>query len=229
MSISTIARRTAVLTAATTLAGTAAAGAALAATAAATSLSVKVTHGTVAAGQSDTLTGSLRAGKTAVAGQKVDLLERLPGASKWSTVQSGTTAAKTGQVSFTVKDFKRNEQFELLHPATAAYGRSVSAVVTVHVAPHVSATLASSSVRHGQTTTLSVRLTPSQAGQTVYLQVYGSNKKWSDSSHKALNSKSATSFTVGSSKAGKVTYRVRIGASSSHAAAVSKPVTLTVS
>jgi hypothetical protein len=228
MSISTTARRAAVLTAATALAGAAVAGTALATTQRPTTLAVRVAHGTVSANQGDTLAGFLRTGRTAVDGQAVNLLERVPGTSRWKQVATASTSGTSGSVNFSVKNLTRNEQFELVHPATSAYGRSVSAVVTVHVAPHVSASLRSATVRHGQTTTLTARVTPAAGGQTVYLQRLA-NHKWSDVAHHSLSSRSVSTFQVGAAKAGKVVYRVRIGASSSHAAAASKPVTLTVS
>lgn len=100
-----------------------------------TSLTLKAAKSTVAPRQKDTLTGTLKSGNKALAGQSVSLLERAPGAKHWSVVTTKTTDS-LGHVALTVTPGRRKgqkEQYEVLFKGTSSYKGSHSSVITVTV------------------------------------------------------------------------------------------------
>jgi hypothetical protein len=137
----TSARRTALVAVATASLAAGLTGPALAATVSAktTTLTIHAAKTTVKEHTRDTFTGMLRAGKSPVSGQKIELKQRAYGATRWSQLATKTTSSK-GSVTFTVtppapsKTAKSHrEQYELVFSGTKAYRASHSGIVTVTV------------------------------------------------------------------------------------------------
>jgi hypothetical protein len=111
------------------------AGTALAATPAPTSLTLKAAKSTVAHNTKTTLTGTLKSGTKAVAGQSVKLEKRAYGTKAFSVVSTKTTNAK-GTVTYTVvPGTKKGQktQYELVFAGNSKYKASHSQVITITV------------------------------------------------------------------------------------------------
>ena len=109
------------------------AGAASATTKTHTTLSIVVSRSTITAGQTDTISGTLRAHDASTAKKTVELKRWNPSLKKWVLRQANLTG-KNGFVRFTVKP-SVTSRFELVFPGTKELAYSHSGVVTVHVRP----------------------------------------------------------------------------------------------
>jgi hypothetical protein len=114
------------------------AGPALATTSTPTSLTLKAAKSTVAANTKDTLTGTLKSGATAQAGEVVRLIQRSAGATKYTRTNSYQRTDKNGQVTLTVTPGTKKgqkEQYVLIFDGNASkhLKASHSAVITVTV------------------------------------------------------------------------------------------------
>lgn len=104
-------------------------------TAAPTSVSLKAAHSSVAPKHKDTLTGTLKSGGRALAGQTVVLEQRAAGSKGFAVVAQKATDAQ-GHVSLSVVPGTRKgqkEQYELVFRGTQAYKASHSSVITLTV------------------------------------------------------------------------------------------------
>jgi hypothetical protein len=99
-------------------------------TAKATSLSVHAAKATVKAKTKDTVSGTLKSGKSVLAKQRVLLEEKAAGAKKFTVVGKGTTNTH-GVASFSVYPTKGKDSYQLVFAATKAYKGSHSAVVVI--------------------------------------------------------------------------------------------------
>jgi len=127
--------RPAVVIGAVALAGLGVAPALAATAAKPTSLTLKASHTSVAPKAKDTLTATLRSGRTAVANESVKLEKRAAGAKSWTLVSAKTTNAK-GQTSWSVVPGTKKgqkEQYELVFSGNKSYKASHSSIITVTV------------------------------------------------------------------------------------------------
>jgi hypothetical protein len=101
---------------------------------AATSLSIKAAKTHVAADKPDTISGTLRSGKTRLAGEMV-FLEKLDATTKTYLPQASMTTDKKGTVSFSVvpSSKKGKARYELMFAGDASYKGSQSRSATVTV------------------------------------------------------------------------------------------------
>lgn len=100
-----------------------------------TSLALKAAKSTVAPNQKDTLTGTLKAGSKALAGESVKLEKRAAGAKSFTLVTTKKTDSK-GHVTLVVTPGSKKggkEQYELVFAGTKTYKASHSSVITVTV------------------------------------------------------------------------------------------------
>jgi hypothetical protein len=211
------------------------AGAAGATTKTHTTLSIVAARSTIIAGQTDTISGTLRAAdKSSTVKKTVELKRWNPSLKKWVLRQANLTG-KNGWVRFTVKP-SVTSRFELVFPGTRTLAASHSGVVTIHVLPAKTATQLSiaatpSTITVGSTTKISGVLT---AGTTplpkrlVYLYRWNATTKhWDKVSVNVTGPKGGVSFTR-KPPVGSVTFELVFFGSPKLAAAHSAPVTVTV-
>ena len=103
-----------------------------------------------------------------------------------------------------------------------------TADVTVQVRPVISAALSPASIRLGGTTAFSGYVTPAHAGQTVYLQQYGS-KVWKSIASVKLSTSGKYAFGIKPAVRGQIAYRVYFPGDADHAPAYTVNKILTVS
>ena len=127
--------RPAVLLGATALAGLSAAPALAATAPKPTALTLKAAHSSVAPKHKDTLTSTLKSGKTAIKNETVKLERRATGAKSWTVVSSKTTDSKGQDTWSVVPGSKKGqkEQYEVVFSGTKSYKASHSSVITVTV------------------------------------------------------------------------------------------------
>jgi hypothetical protein len=99
--------------------------------------------------------------------------------------------------------------------------------VTVQVRPTISATLSPASIRLGGTTAFSGYVAPAHAGQTVYLQQYGS-KVWKSIASVKLSTSGKYAFGIKPAVRGQIAYRVYFPGDADHAPAYSLNKVVTV-
>jgi 5-hydroxyisourate hydrolase-like protein (transthyretin family) len=192
-------RRATTLCAFALLAAGAVAGTAEAAPTTATSLSIRSLHDAVDPQGSDTISGVLDAGQTAVAGQPVLLESRAPGGS-FSQIGSQNTG-NDGSVAFTVTPAGKTD-YELVYSGNDTYQPSQSAVVTVNVRTPTSLSIRSSKslIDPGQSDSISGTLLNNSnaplAGQSVQLQSHAPGKAWSIAVTKTTDGNGFVAFTV---------------------------------
>jgi hypothetical protein len=211
------------------------AGAAGATTKTHTTLSIVAGRSTITAGQTDTVSGTLRAAdKSSTAKKTVELKRYNVKLKKW-VLEKANLTGKNGWVRFTVKP-SVTSRFELVFPGTKTLAASHSGVVTIHVRPAKTATQLTiaanpSTITVGSTTTISGVLT---AGTTalpkrlVYLYRWNATTKhWDKVSVNVTGPKGGVSF-IRKPPVGSVTFELVFFGSPKLAAAHSAPVTVTV-
>jgi len=166
--------------------------------------------------------GTLKSGATALSGRPATLSAKAANGHV-ATLVNGSTGS-SGTLSNLNKP-AMNTTYSLVHLADFYAGCSASVTVVVQTA--LKATLASTRILHGRTTSLTVVVGPNEAGQQVTLQKLSAGK-WVNVSTLKLGSTSKARWTVGSKKAGKFTYRVRKLADKYHPLSYSPSVVLTV-
>ncbi|HTR95131.1 MAG TPA: hypothetical protein VMI73_25655 [Trebonia sp.] len=202
-----------------------------------TTLSIVAGRSTITAGQTDTVSGTLRAAdKSSTAKKTVELKRYNVKLKKW-VLEKANLTGKNGWVRFTVKP-SVTSRFELVFAGNKTLAASHSGVVTIHVKPAVVKTATSltiaanpSTITAGSTTTISGDLT---AGTTalpkrlVYLYRWNATAKhWDKVSVNVTGPKGGVSFTR-KPPAGSVTFELVFFGSPKLAAAHSAPVTVTV-
>lgn len=195
-------------------------------------LTISAAPGTVTAGQSVAVTGTLTDLVTSAgaSGQQVVLYTRKTGTTSWTLLGTVETDA-AGHYSDTVQP-TQNTDFAAVYYGSAALQVAVGGPtsVTVNALPTPTLTLSAdhTSVPRFSTITLTTTATPSAAGQTVHLQVlFGTS--WVDYDTAVLSAGSSAQFSIAAG--GKGSYQVRTflpAASASVGDAASPTVTLTV-
>lgn len=175
-----------------------------------------------------TLTGTLTRKDTGagLTGEPVLLYGKYKGATSYTLIATVTSGAN-GTLTYAHKPAK-GVSYEWLYQGSSAYTGSVSSLRTVTVATLVTATLSKTSFALGGTVTLSGAVSPSHAGQTVYLQRLVSGS-WQNVTSKALTSSSTYAFSIKPTSKGTFYYRVYKPADTDHAAGFSPRVSFKVS
>lgn len=200
-----------------------------------TTLSIVAYRSTIIAGQSDSISGQLRAGKVSTYKQTVELKRYNVKLKKW-VLQQAHLAGKYGWVKFTVRPHVTS-RFELVFPGTKTLAASHSGVVTIRVKPFVktetslSSAATPSTIKAGSTTKITGDLT---AGikplprELVYLYRWNaSTKRWVKIDVSVTGPKGGVSFTR-KPPVGMVTFELVFFGTQKLESAHSAPVTVTV-
>ncbi|MCU7722189.1 S8 family serine peptidase [Actinoplanes sp. KI2] len=154
-----------------------------------------------------------------VTGQPVQLYSRRKGTTAW-TLLATVTSGTNGAVSFVNKPTYSTDYYWAFRNSTAYVGNA-SAVRTVGVSTTVSSTLSKTSFPLGGTVYIYGSVTPSHAGQTVYLQRYLGGGKWQNVTSRALSSTSGYSIAIKPTSKGTYYYRIYKPADTDHSAGYS--------
>ncbi|MGC5019075.1 S8 family serine peptidase [Micromonospora sp. DT47] len=167
-----------------------------------------------------TLTGTLtrKDNGAGLAGQPVQVYGKYKGASSF-TLMATVTSGTYGALKYSHKPAK-GISYEWIYRGSSTYTGTVSSVRTVTVATAVSATLSKTSFALGGTVALYGSVSPSHAGQTVYLQRLVSGS-WQNVTSKTLTSSSTYAFYLKPASRGTYYYRVYKPADTDHAGGLS--------
>jgi hypothetical protein len=186
-----------------------------------TTVAVSTTAAALNYGGSVTVYGKLVRPDTgaAIAGQPLQVYGRRKGTSTW-TLLATPTSSGTGLVAFSTKPAYSTD-YQWYYRGSAAYIGNTSAVRSVGVATTLSSTLSKTSMALGGTVYMYGTVTPSHAGQTVYLQRLVGNGVWQNMLSQTLTSTSGYSFAVKPSSRSTFYFRVYKPADADHAAGYS--------
>ncbi|MGR6316796.1 S8 family serine peptidase [Micromonospora soli] len=167
-----------------------------------------------------TLTGKLVRKDTGagLAGLPVQLYGKYKGASSYTLITT-VTSGTGGALTYTHKPAK-GVSYEWLYRGSSSLTGSVTPLRTVTVATLVTGNLSKTSFALGGTVTLSGSVSPSHAGQTVYLQRLVSGS-WKNITSRTLSSSSTYSFSIKPTSRTTYYYRVYKPADTDHAAGYS--------
>ncbi|MEU8259299.1 S8 family serine peptidase [Micromonospora sp. NPDC048999] len=167
-----------------------------------------------------TVTGKLTRKDTGagLAGQSVQLYGKYQGSSSYTLIAT-VTSGTSGALTYTHKPAK-GVSYEWRYGGSPTYLGGVSSLRTVTVATLVTGKLSKTKFRLGGTVTLSGSVSPTHAGQTVYLQRLV-NGSWKNITSKKLSSSSTYSFAIKPTSKGTFKYRVYKPADTDHAAGYS--------
>jgi hypothetical protein len=193
----------------------------------AASLTLTRSLGTVTYGGATTLTVKLTqtTGGTAVGGAKVALQQRKKGTTTWAALSTLTTSS-TGAAALAVKPVRNTEYRAVYAGTTGRFGR-LSSTVAVLVKPKVTSAWSATSIRLGGASYLKAVVSPSHAGQVVYVQRYSSGA-WRTIATLKLSTSSAISYRYVPKVKGTYSYRVSKPADSDHVATTGPTVKLAV-
>jgi len=178
-------------------------------------------------GGSVTITGNtLRIYNQTRSDLPVNLYVRPKNSTKFTLLASLKTSS-TGKTYYTHKPTV-SSVYMLTFPGDWDAMGSRSPDVTVNVAPTISAALAPTAIRLGQVSAFSGYVGPAHAGQTVYLQQYGS-KVWKSIASVRLSTSGKYAFGIKPTVRGQVAYRVYFPGDADHAPAYSGYKILTIS
>jgi serine protease len=178
-------------------------------------------------GGSITIKGStLRIDNLAYAGLPVNVYVRPKNSSKFTLLAAMKTSA-TGTLALTHKPLV-SSVYMLTFPGNADLMGTRTVDITVQVRPTISATLSPAAIRLGGTTAFSGYVAPAHAGQTVYLQQYGS-KVWKSIASVKLSSSGKYAFGIRPAVRGQIAYRVYFPGDADHAPAYTVNKILTIS
>ncbi|MFF0338444.1 S8 family serine peptidase [Kribbella sp. NPDC004875] len=187
---------------------------------------ISVTSTLLNYGGSITIKGStLRIDNLAYAGLPVNVYVRPKNSSKF-TLLAALKTSSTGTLSLTHKPLV-SSVYMLTFPGNGILMGTRTADVTVQVKPTISAALAPATIKLGATTAFSGYVAPAHAGQTVYLQQYGS-KVWKSIASVKLSTSGKYAFGIRPAVRGQTAYRVFFAGDADHAPAytVNKIVTV---
>jgi hypothetical protein len=182
---------------------------------------------TVTYGSHATLTGRLvdPASRAGIGDQPVILWVQPARTAGWQQAATHPSGAD-GSVSFAPAP-AATSAYRASFPGSGRYGTTSSSQVTVTVRPRVTARLAAGTVRYGQTITVTGAVSPSHAGQKVYLQrLVG--RAWKTAASATLTRTSGYTLRARPPAKGKLTYRVYKSADADHAASASANQAVTV-
>ncbi|MEU4392806.1 S8 family serine peptidase [Kribbella sp. NPDC023855] len=188
---------------------------------------IRTTSTLVNYGGSITLKGStVRIDSKAYAGLPVNVYVRPKNSSKFALLAALKTTS-TGTVAVTHQP-TMSSVYMLTFPGNADLMGTRTADITVQVAPTISATLAPAAIRLGQVSAFSGYVAPAHAGQTVYLQQYGS-KVWKSIAAVKLSTSGKYAFGIKPATRGQIAYRVWFPGDADHAQALTANKILTIS
>jgi hypothetical protein len=174
-----------------------------------------------------TLRGSLlRIDNKAYYGLPLNVYVRPKNSSKFTLLAAPKTTV-TGTVAVTTKPVV-SSVYMVTFPGTDEMMGTRTADITVNVAPTISATLSPTAIRLGQVAALSGYVAPAHAGQTVYLQQYGS-KVWKSIASVKLSTSGKYAFGIRPAVRGQIAYRVYFPGDADHAPAYTVNKILTIS
>jgi hypothetical protein len=183
--------------------------------------------GTLTYGGHASLSGRLVDQQTGsgLAGQPVNLWAQPATISGWQHAGTATTGPE-GTVRFAPAP-AATTTYRASFAGSTTHGTADSGQITVAVRAKVSARKSASTIRYGQSFTITGTVSPNHAGQRVYLQRWVSGA-WKTAATATLSTTSTYTLRVKSPK-GRLTYRVYKSADRDHLAAASANQTLTVS
>ncbi|MET9269467.1 S8 family serine peptidase [Kribbella sp. NPDC003557] len=188
---------------------------------------ISVTSTLLNYGGAITIKGStLRIDNLAYAGLPVNVYVRPKNSSKFTLLAASKTSS-TGTLSVVHKPLV-SSVYMLTFPGNGTLMGTRTADVTVQVRPTISAALSPASIRLGGTTAFSGYVAPAHAGQTVYLQQYGS-KVWKSIASVKLSTSGKYAFGIKPAVRGQIAYRVYFPGDADHAPAYTVNKILTVS
>jgi hypothetical protein len=161
----------------------------------------------------------------AIASQPVNLWALPATTAGWQHAGTATTGAD-GSFGFTSAP-TATTAYRASFAGSDRYGTADSAQVTVRVRTRVSARKSASTIRYGQTITVTGTVNPNHAGQRVYLQRLVSGA-WKTAATATLSSSSGYILRAKPPTRGKLTYRVYKSADRDHLASASAKQTITV-
>jgi hypothetical protein len=166
-----------------------------------------------------------QASGAAIAGQPVNLWAQPATTAGWQHAGTATTGAD-GSFRFTPAP-AATTAYRASFAGSDRYGTADSAQVTVSVRTKVSARKSASTIRYGQSFSITGTVSPNHAGQRVYLQRLVSGA-WKTAATATLSSTSGYSLRAKPPTKGKLTYRVYKSADRDHLASASANQTVTV-
>src|SRR3954451_8041910 len=200
----------AILTSATltaTAGGLSAAGSAAAADKTATTLGIREARQTILLGQTNRISGQLRAsGAGPVAGATVELLRKLPGATSWTDVR-GKSTNSNGVVAFDVSP-RHTARFQLAYAGDESHFPTHSGVVTTTVVRRLPTVIGISvspvSISPGGSADIRGRLHLARStgaprplpGRTLTLKSRNADGSWTDVATAVTNDNGVVHFTV---------------------------------
>ena len=187
---------------------------------------ISVTSTLINYGGAITIKGStLRIDNVAYAGLPVNVYVRPKTSSKF-TLLAALKTSSTGTLSVTHKPLV-SSVYMLTFPGNGILMGTRTVDVSVQVRPTISAALSPASIRLGGTTAFSGYVAPAHAGQSVYLQQYGS-KVWKSIASVKLTTSGKYAFGIKPAVRGQIAYRVYFPGDADHAPAytVNKIVTI---
>lgn len=188
---------------------------------------------TLTYGARTAISGALKVGGSTagVAGRTVTLHvqyqkpDRTYGA--WSAAVGRASTGAGGAYSIPHKTL-RNARYQVRFAGSGPDLGAVSGTRSVAVAPRVTATLSSTSIRLGKTATVSGLVAPRLAGRTVILQLRRSTGTWGNVAKVKLTATSTFRFAVKPAKKGSYIYRVLLPAVAPYGLSTSPRRTLKV-
>jgi hypothetical protein len=175
-------------------------------------------------GGSTTLTPTLVHGGVPLAGRAVKVYRRDVGATAWTMLGTWTTGAD-GRAHVTTKPL-RNSEYTARSVATAGEAAAASGNRRVGVRTLVMSSISRTSVPAGTPVTVSAKVAPSKAGQSVWLERYRDGA-WFYSLSAGLDAASTASWTFSKAR-GTYRYRVCKEPDGAHMLGCSGTLTLTV-
>jgi hypothetical protein len=161
----------------------------------------------------------------AIAGQPVNLWAQPATTAGWQHAGTATTGAD-GSFRFAPAP-AATTAYRVSFAGADRYATADSAQVTVSVRTKVSARKSASTVRYGQSFSITGAVSPNHAGQRVYLQRLV-NSAWKTAATATLSSTSGYILRAKPPTKGKLTYRVYKSADRGHLASASAKQTITV-
>jgi hypothetical protein len=180
----------------------------------------------ITAGRSVTVAGYVTHGGATIPAPIVAVYSYTSLTPRLASLQRGSSTGRYGK-SFTLQ---RNTNYRARFLGTDQANEaspSSSATKAVKVKPVLRATIDKTSMPLGSTARLWASVSPSAAGQRIYLQRYYSGA-WHTGTYHLLSSSSTTAFGIRPASRGTYTYRVYRPADAGHVAAYSSVFTLKV-
>jgi hypothetical protein len=163
---------------------------------------------------------------TPLPGRTLYLQSRAHGTTAWTTLAHAATD-NAGNATWAPHPTAATD-YQSVFVGTPSLTSSTSTALTEQVRTAVTSTLSHTSVTLGSAVTLHTTVSPSHAGQTIYLQRL-INGTWRTIASHALDRSSGWTFTLRPTARGTYTYRTYKAADHDHAASASTTRTLRVS